>query len=150
MALTIMAGCGAKPAATPAATAPKPAAPKTNAVVAVVNSNEFVSVFEDELLPPKGKDPFYPASTRRNPVVPVSTSLVHVDPVLVLKAVIRTSKHSQAVVNNSFMEVGEPPQSIRVLNSHVMARCLEIGDDYIIIQVEGEQPKRLQMEKKKL
>jgi hypothetical protein len=54
------------------------------------------------------------------------------------------------VVNNSFMEVGEPPQSIRTPNGRVMVRCLDIGNDYVIVQVEGEaEPKRLVMEKKR-
>jgi hypothetical protein len=72
-----------------------------------------------------------------------------VDPVLVLKAILRTSKHSQAVINNEVLEKGEE-EPVRVPNGHVRVRCLDIGSDYVLIQVEGEaEPKRLMMEQKK-
>jgi len=57
-----------KPAVQPAGPA-NPAAAKTNTVTATPNlaAAEHVSVF-NELMPPKGKDPFYPNSHRRDPV----------------------------------------------------------------------------------
>src|SRR5208283_4508333 len=47
---------------------PKPATVKTNAPAAATNrvSAVYVSVFED-LMPPKGRDPFFPNSHRREP-----------------------------------------------------------------------------------
>lgn len=150
VALAIAAGCKAKPAPAAAPAKPKVAAAQTNAVTGA-DTNEYVSVFDYDLLPPKGKDPFYPASARRSPVpvVTTTTTPVHVNPEFYLKAIIHTSKHSQALVNNSVLEVGEPAESMRVANGHVKVRCLEIGNDYVIIQVEGEQPKRIPMEQKK-
>ena len=67
LALLIAAGCGPK-VPPPAPPKPKIEAPKTNAVaVAPANlSDQYVSVFED-LPPQKGKDPFFPASHRRDP-----------------------------------------------------------------------------------
>ena len=108
LAFLIAAGCGPK-SPPPAPPKPKTEAPKTNAVaVAQTNlSDEYASVFEN-LPPQKGKDPFFPSSHRRNPAPEaVPGANAHVDAALVLKAVIRTSKHSQAVINNEIFEAGE-------------------------------------------
>ena len=152
LALWIAAGCGSK-APPPAPSKPKTEAPKTKAgAVAPTNlSDQYVSVFED-LPPQKGKDPFFPASHRRD-VAPEATAEANanapVEPVLVVKAIIRTSKHSQAVINNEIFEAGEA-QPVRVPNGQVRVRCIEVGSNYVLIQVAGEaEPKRLIMEQKK-
>jgi hypothetical protein len=150
LALAIVAGCGPK-TPPPAPVKPKTEAPKADAapVVQSVLSDEYTSVFED-LLPPKGKDPFFPTSHRRDPV-PVATPTTDgfVDPVLVLKSIIHSSKHSQAVINNAQLEVGEE-ESVRVPNGKVRVRCLEIGNDFVRVQVQGEaEPKILMMQQKK-
>ena len=150
LALLIATGCGPK-AAAPAPAKPKAEASQTNALAAAQTNAgvEHISVFEN-LLPPSGKDPFFPDSHRRDPKIATSAQTgAPVDAVLVLKAIIRTSKHSQAVINNEIMEAGEE-QPVRVPNGHVRVRCIEIGDDYVLIQVEGEaEPKRLMMAQKK-
>jgi hypothetical protein len=150
LALLIAAGCGPK-APPAAASKPKTEAPKTNAAAVTQTnlSNEYTSVFED-LPSRKGKDPFFPSSHRRDVAAETAADAnAHVDPVLVLKAVIRTSTHSQAVINNEIFETGEM-QPVRVPNGHVRVRCIEIGNDYVLVQVEGEsEPKRLMMEQKK-
>jgi hypothetical protein len=152
LALLLAAGCGPK-APPPAPSKPKTEAPKTNAGAAAQTnlSDQYTSVFED-LPPQKGKDPFFPTSRRREPApeaVAAGNANAHVDPVLVLKAIIRTSKHSQAVINNEIFEGGEE-QSVRVPNGHVRVRCLDISSNSVLIQVEGEaEPKRLLMEQKK-
>lgn len=149
-----LAGCGPKPAAP--ATPAKPAAAKPAAAASVATPtnapDQYTSVFED--LPPDqgGKDPFFPNSQRRMApkTVPAEAGPeVRPDPVLVLKAVIRTSRHSQAVINNEIMEPGETAQ-VRVPNGKVKVKCLEIGKNYVIVQVEGEaESKRLMMEQQK-
>jgi hypothetical protein len=152
LALLIAAGCGPK-TPPPAPSKPKAEAAKTNAGAGAQTnlSDQYTSVFE-ELPPPKGKDPFFPASHRREPApeaVAEGNANAHVEPVLVLKAVIRTSKHSQAVINNEVFEEGEE-QSVRVPNGHARVRCIEIGSNSVLIQVAGEaEPKRLLMEQKK-
>ena len=154
LALFMAAGCGGKP--------PPPAKPKTEAPKAgtpsppLANvSEQFVSVFET--LPPKiGKDPFFPASHRRDPVTPVEPAggesgspSAPVEAVLVLRAVIGSGRHSQVVINNQVFEIGEQ-QSVRVPNGHVRVRCLEIAGNSALVQVEGEPgPKRLVIEQKK-
>jgi len=144
-------GCGPKPAP-PAAAPAKPKTDTAKAAGAATPTNSldaYISVFED-LPPPKGKDPFFPNSHRRDQKVEaVAVANVPVAPTLVLKAVIRGSHHSQAVINNEILEVGEE-QPVRVPNGKVKVKCLEIGKNYAVIQVEGEsEPKRLTMEKKK-
>jgi hypothetical protein len=150
LVLALAAGCSRAPAPPPAR--PKIEVSKTNAVGAIPAglANDYASVFED-LSPQQGKDPFFPVSRRRDPVPnATSQSALHADPVLVLKAIVRASKHGQAVINNQIFEVGEE-ESVRVPGGHVLVRCIEIGNDYVLIQVEGEaEPKRLSVEQKKI
>jgi hypothetical protein len=81
--------------------------------------------------------------------VPVAASDVHEEPVFVLKGILRTRTLSQAVINNQVLETGEE-ELVRVPSGHVRVRCLQIGNDYVLIQVEGEsEPKRLTMDQKK-
>jgi hypothetical protein len=153
LALLIVAGCGPK-APPPAPSKPKTEAPKTNTgAVAQTNlSDQYTSVFED-LPPQKGKDPFFPGSHRRDPApeaaAPEANANAPVDAVLALRAVIRTSKHSQAVINNEIFETGEE-QPVRVPNGHVRVRCIDIGSNSVLIQVQGEaESRRLFIEQKK-
>lgn len=152
VALTL-SGCGGpkpKPAA-PARSAA--AAPKAAPAPAVTGSNsaEFVSVFED--LPPQvGKDPFFPNSHRRDPAAPVavaSATPVHVEPTLVLKGIVSSVGRRLAIINNETMETGEE-SAIRTPTGRVRVKCLEIGTDSALVQIEGEpQPKKLVMEQKR-
>jgi hypothetical protein len=152
VALLIAAGCGPK-TPPPAPSKPKAEAPKAIAgAVAETNlSGEYTSVFED-LPPQKGRDPFFPWSHRRDPApepAPGANPNAPVDAVLVLKAVIGTGRHSQAVINNEIFETGEEGP-VRVPNGHVRIRCLQISSNSVLIRVEGEADnKRLIMEQKK-
>lgn len=140
-----------KPSA-PASGPVKSAIARTNTFPAVAKpiSNEYTSVFED-LMPPKGKDPFFPNSHRRDPVAVMVTSLAEKPPPaagLVLKGVLGTANHRAVVINNISLEVGESG-SARVPEGHVRIKCMEIGEDFAVLQVEGEiQTKRLQLKKK--
>jgi hypothetical protein len=149
LVLCLLSAC--KPAAPPAGAA-KPAAAKTTAVASVTNlvAVDYTSVFE-ELMPPKGRDPFFPNSHRRDPVPIVTTRPDRPPPTaseLVLKGIVGAPNHRLAVINNSILEVGEE-DSVRVPSGHVRVKCLEIGQDYAVVKVEGEpQPKRLELSKK--
>jgi len=147
----VLTGCG--PQAAPAAAAkPKADAAKTGpaTVPTPIGGDQFASVFETELQPPTGRDPFFPYSHRRDPVIsPTSTTPMIIDPSLELKTIIHGRAHSQAVINNSILEVGEEG-AIRVPNGKVRVQCLEIGADYVLVRVQGDgEVKRLMMEKKK-
>jgi hypothetical protein len=142
---------GCKPAVKPASPA-KPAPPKAAAAVSDLHhaAVDHLSVFE-ELMPPKGRDPFFPNSHRRD-VVPVMATSPNMPPpptsALVLKGVIGSPNHRMALINSSILEVGEE-EAVRVPGGHVKVKCLEIGEDYAVIRAEGEsQPKRLELNKK--
>jgi hypothetical protein len=153
LALTCLAGCNK--AAQPMA-AVKPAAPaNTNASGSASNdlASAYVSVFED-LLPPKGQDPFFPKSRRRKPAptptleaVAQAAPAAPVDAILVLKGIVGSANRRLAIINNETLETGET-SAVRVPDGRVRLRCLEIGPDYVLIKVEGEdQPKRLELGK---
>jgi hypothetical protein len=130
---------------------PKASATKTNLLVSVTNkpSMEYVSVFLEQM-PPKGRDPFFPNSTRRNPVpmAPVTTDKPPPASELVLKGLVGSVNHRLAVINNAILEAGES-SSVRVPSGRVRIKCVEIGGDYAVILVEGEiQPRRLELSKK--
>ncbi len=156
VAVILAEGCGGNPA-TPPAAAPATDPAKAGAAPAAANAGgptnrfaAYVSVYED-LLPPQGKDPFFPMSHRRDKVAdaPTEAPPPPVDAILSLKAIIRTSRHSQAVVNNEIMEEGEAA-SVRVPNGKVKVHCIHIGKNYVDVQVDGEAgPKRLFMQQKK-
>jgi hypothetical protein len=139
-----------KPAAPPPGPA-KPAAAKPAAAVATNNpAVVYTSVFED-LMPPKGRDPFFPNSHRRDPI-PVVATRPDRPPApaseLVLKGIVGAPNHRLALVNNAILEVGEE-DTVHVPGGHVRVKCLEIGEDYAVVRVEGEaQPKRLELNKK--
>jgi hypothetical protein len=149
--LSLVSAC--KPAATPAAPA-KPVAAKPSAIAsAPTNAVEAsVSVFE-QLVPPKGRDPFFPNSRRREPEPVKGVSLEKAPPSsgLELKGVVGSANHRLALINDrTILGVGEE-ESVSVPGGRVKVRCLEIGEDYAVIQVAGEvQTKRLQLSKKGL
>src|SRR5580658_7360493 len=149
LALCVLPAC--KPSATPAA----PAKPAPKAVPAAAVSATLatvpVSTFE-ELMPPQGRDPFFPNSRRRDPE-PAKTAPDKVPQaaVFVLTGVVGSSTHRLALINeHTILEAGEEG-SVRVGSGRVKLRCMEIGEDYAVIRVEGEaQTKRLQLSKKGL
>lgn len=140
-----------KPAA-PAAPPAKPAAVKPSAVAFPTNSATLASasVFE-QLMPPKGRDPFFPNSHRRDPQpVKGSPQEKPLASELVLKGIVGSANHRLALVNDDILEVGEQG-SVKVPGGHVELKCLEIGEDYALIKVTGElETKRLQLSKKGL
>jgi hypothetical protein len=140
-----------KPAAPPSGPA-KPAAAKTPPPASAPTqvAVTHVSVFDD-LMPPKGRDPFFPNSHRRDPI-PVVPNRPDRPPApaseLVLKGIVGAPNHRLALINNAILEVGEE-DAVRVPGGHVRVKCLEIGEDYAVVKAEGEaQPKRLELNKK--
>jgi hypothetical protein len=149
LVLCLVTAC--KPAAPPPGPA-KPAVAKTAAAVSTTNQSvvSYTSVFE-ELMPPKGRDPFFPNSHRRDPIPVVATRpdrpAVPASE-LVLKGIVGAPNHRLALINNAILEVGEE-DTVRVPGGRVRVKCLEIGEDYAVVRAEGEaQPKRLELNKK--
>ncbi|HWD18505.1 MAG TPA: hypothetical protein VHB20_04445 [Verrucomicrobiae bacterium] len=150
VAVALLCGCK-RPAPAAPAKPLTPIAAKTEAAAAAPahDSNQFLSVFED-LPPAKGKDPFFPTSHRREPAAPaMAAAKVRLDPTLVLKGIVGSAGRRIAVINSETMQVGEE-SPVRIPGGHVRVKCLEIGVNYVVVQVEGEtQPKKLEMDQKK-
>jgi hypothetical protein len=150
LTLFVMAGC--KPAPQPAAhVAPAAAKPPTAPTETPKIDTSHISVFED-LLPPQGRDPFFPDSHRREPapapVVMAAARKAAVASDLLLKGIVGSATHRLAVINNAILEVGEE-SPVHVPGGQVRVRCVEIGEDYVVIKVDGEaRPQKLIMEKK--
>jgi hypothetical protein len=142
------------PACKPEAPPPGPAKPAAAKTIAASTTNQVavnnISVFE-EYMPPKGRDPFFPNSHRRDPVPVVMSRPDRPQAVaseLVLKGIVGSPSHRLALINNSILEVGEE-DTVRVSGGLVRVKCLEIGEDYAVVRAEGEaQPKRLELNKK--
>ena len=140
-----------KPQSRPSGPA-KLAAGKTNSMASATNQSPslYASTFED-LIPPKGRDPFFPNSHRRDPVPIMPVAMTEKPPPsseLVLKGVVGAANHRLAVINNVILETSESG-TVRVPGGKLRLKCMEIGEDFAVIQVEGEiEPKRLRLNKK--
>ena len=125
---------------------------KTNLMASATNPfpSLYASVFED-LIPPKGRDPFFPNSHRRDPVPIMPVAMTEKPPPsseLVLKGVVGAANHRLAVINNVILETAESG-TVRVPGGKLRLKCMEIGEDFALIQVEGEiEPKRLRLTRK--
>jgi hypothetical protein len=133
----------------------KPTAPAVTAAESLTAPTNYllpayVSVFED-LMPPKGRDPFFPNSHRRDPVATGAgvREKPAAAPELVLKGIVGSPNHRLAVINSAILEVNEEAMVRLPDGGRARVRCLEIGQDHAVIKVEGElQPKRLELNKK--
>lgn len=149
LSLLVAAGCHKVTPSGPPKPKTDPAKPAAAAATQTNLSEDYVSVFED--LPTKiGRDPFFPSSHRRDPAPEAAAETpASMDAELALKGVMITAHHSEAVINNEVFEKGEE-QPVRVPSGHVRVKCLDIGVDFVLIQVEGEsEPKRLAIQQKK-
>jgi len=155
LALAVLPGC--KKAVRPAAPPPaKPAASTNTAAGTGTNLvTEFVSVFDDSPPPGnKGRDPFNPDSTNRNPVAPLiaktPSSAGPVDPQLKLQGVGGSPGRWVAVINNHILTVTDPAETIRVPGGTITLKVIEIGSNYADVTVEGTAGvRRLTMDQKK-
>jgi hypothetical protein len=150
--LALLPGC--KPAGHPRAAA-KPGAAAVGKVSAPasntgVTASQFRSYFDDSKPPDnKGRDPFFPNSTRRTPksVQPQNVDQpVHVDPVIKLQGVMGGPGRWLAAFNNNYILKEGEEADVKVPAGKVHIRVIEIGEDYAIITVEGEPgQKRLEI-----
>jgi hypothetical protein len=148
LALCMATGC--KPSGAPTGAA-KHTASKTNDLGSATNylTLQANSVFE-QLLPPKGRDPFYPNSHRRDVVAAPVGRAEKPPPAseLVLKGVVGAPRHRLAVINNAILGAGEEGP-VRVPSGHLRVKCLEIGENYAVVKADGEiQTRRLVLARK--
>ncbi len=141
----------------------KPAPPAHPRLAAIVNTNvveatnlpsEFVSVFDDSPPPGnKGRDPFNPDSTSRNPAAVVSKPSAPTAPVapqLKLYGITGSPGHWLADINRQYLTVSDPPALIKVPGGAVKIKIVEIGEDYADITINDSATKtRLTMGQKK-
>jgi len=132
-AVLLLAGPGARGAQTPQ----KPIAAETPNY-----EQHFVkSVFVNNA--GFGKDPFFPTSTRRGAVKgPVTQPDLPVVPLLSLKGISGQKGHRLAIINNRTFEVGEEAE-LKFGGQSLRVRCVEIRDDGVTVNVNGQNQKLL-------
>jgi hypothetical protein len=97
-----------------------------------------------------GKDPFFPASTRREdrpvnggPVVPKQVTVAVEN--LLLKGISGPPQHRLALINNQTFTAGETA-SVRTTNGPVLIRCLKILEKSVVITIDtNSEPKELRL-----
>jgi hypothetical protein len=89
-----------------------------------------------------GKDPFFPTSTRRGASRGPVISEGPVVPLLSLKGISGPKNHRLAIINNRTFEVGEEAE-LKFGGQSLRIRCIEIRDDGVTINVNGQNQKLL-------
>ena len=149
--MLVASGCGKKPA-------PAPLKPTTNSVASVSKTNapaatatnavmdETISYFDDRIPPPRARDPFFPASHRRDiifnppeakPVVPVGPPKPPPATLLCSSIVISPSLRI-AVINGKQFTPGDSYVVTGLNGTKVTVTCKEINARSAIVQIEGE------------
>ena len=103
------------------------------------------SVFVDDLT--KGKDPFFPATSRRvdntvsaipqGPATPVKPTAEQIQ----LKGLFKSANRQLALINNRTFEAGEQAD-VKITDGKVRLRCVEIRPRSVIILLPGETQRR--------
>ena len=157
LALAVLPGC--KKAVRPAAPPPAKPAAGTNSTAGTGTNlaMEFVSVFDDSPPPGnKGRDPFNPDSTTRNPAAPPVTKTTSptgaVEPQLRLLSVVGSPGRWLATINNQYFRLNEEA-TVRILGdsaAKLKLTLVGIGSNYADVTVEGTAGiKHLTMDQKK-
>ncbi len=103
------------------------------------------SIFDDKLR--MGKDPFFPASARRQDRPASTDPKTPQAPVvqLFLKAITGPPTRRLALINNQTFAAGEEGL-VKVVNGQVKIRCVEIKEGSVIVAIEGNpEPKELKL-----
>ncbi len=105
-----------------------------------------VAVFDN--IPTQGKDPFFPNSTRRAPIVKVAApvAVVQSAPVnnaslLTLRGISGSASKRIALINNLTFVAGEEGK-VRIPTGQLKLRVIEVKDSSAIIQIDGETIRR--------
>jgi hypothetical protein len=109
------------------AAAPVPAALPQPAVIPQSN---FESV------PPAGKDPFFPNSTRIGAKIVKTEVVVAPLPEISLKGITGTTAKRLCILNNRTFEVGEETE-LRSAGQLIKVKCLEIKNKSVVVTING-------------
>jgi hypothetical protein len=124
-----------KPA--PAPTASKSAGTQTNAPEAEIP----VSVFTMPANPKEGKDPFFPNRVLDKVAPQPIVNKEGAKPVpvaLILNGLSGSANRPLAIINNYTFAKGEEAD-VRSGTSRVHVRCVDIKEDYVIVEVNGQR-----------
>jgi len=157
LALAVLPGC--KKAVRPAAPAPAKPGTVTNTAAGTGTNlaTEFVSVFDDSPPPGnKGRDPFNPDSTVRNPAAPpvakANGPAGPVEPQLKLLSVVGSPGRWLATINNQSFFLNEEA-TVRIPGDNpvkLKVKVVGVGSNYADVTVEGTAgTKHLTMGQKK-
>jgi hypothetical protein len=113
------------------------AAASTNAAP-VVNTNDFRSIFEE-----KGRDPFYPNSSRQAIQASADNNGDAPAVVLVLKGISGTANHRLAIINDRTFASGDEDVVVTAAG-RVKIRCLEIHNDMAVVTI-GNSPEKIDL-----
>jgi hypothetical protein len=92
------------------------------------------SVFRDD---PKGKDPFFPNSSRRQATEPKPRKELIVGPQsLILRGIIGPADQRIALINGRTFATGEELR-VRVENGEMTVKCVEIRSASVVVQLNG-------------
>jgi hypothetical protein len=141
LAVSVGLGGAAPNPAGPEGKSPANAAPALEAAIEVPKSQFIIPAS-----PSEGRDPFFPESMRlfASQVRSAPTKASAPAPaVLVLKAISASGSRRVASINNRPFEAGEEGEVV-VGTSRVRVRCLEVREDRVLVEVEG-QPQELRL-----
>lgn len=109
----------------------------TNTPPPTINTNEFKSIFD-----PKGRDPFFPKSTRQS-VEPSNDGDAAPTVVLAVKGFSGYGNHRMAIINDHTFMVGEESEVVSA-GGRIRIRCVEIRDGVAVVTI-GNAPQKIEL-----
>jgi len=100
-----------------------------------VDTNAYRSVFDN-----KGRDPFFPNSSRQALQASADSAGEQPAVVLVLKGVSGSAEHRLAIINDRTFAVGDEDEVVTAAG-RIRLRCVEIYDDNAVVVIDGSSEK---------
>jgi hypothetical protein len=100
-----------------------------------INTNDFKSVFEN-----KGRDPFFPNSSRQALQANAENGGDQPAVVLVLKGISGSTSRRLAIINDRTFAVGDEDEVLTAAG-RIRIRCVEIRDDAAEVVIDGSPEK---------
>jgi hypothetical protein len=100
-----------------------------------INTNDYKSVFEN-----KGRDPFFPNSSRQALQASAENGADQPAVVLVLKGVSGSANHRLAIINDQTFAIGDENEVLTAAG-RIRIHCVEIRDDAAVVVIDGSPEK---------